>query len=651
MVEPGGLSSASGGRERSVPTAARARRAGLLLIAVVGLVLAAPHAAPAAADGDELHVMSFNLRFASDTPPNSWPERRPVMRDLLLAEAPELIGTQEGLDQQLRDIEADLPTYYDSIGQGREGGSQGEAMQIFYDTRRLEPLEHGHYWLSDTPDVVGSQTWGGCCPRMVTWIRFLDLDVGTQLYAVNTHFEAFSPFARARSTDLVLERLGGFDPNLPVIVTGDFNEPARGPETGLQLSSGALRLELLQGDMSPTANTAQNVILRDAPDGAWTLTTRIDVSGLDLVNDQAGLLAWRGESPHNFAKLVFRRLTAGGTGQFRIERLNAVDGGAGQGNGNTGSLPGGPESVYLRMTSDGGAPNPTITTHYSLDGAEWSNVTAPFQPGGEGPLRIGLVAARSTSGGGFTSPRYAGFDTFRTQAGSDPGEPLCEPDGGDGACLPQSDEFDGDALDPDWSVLRPGPSVYERLLTGGPFVDTWERAETRSALFATFHGYQPLVPGGDRIDWILTSPVISTRTASINTHQDAGQFPSDHLPVQAVLRLPEAGEPRLRVLGRPALRTVGSHRARARYRLLATNVGDSPSGVVHLCARAPRARIAIVGRRCVEHADIPASETRRRALRIRIKRGARGRLTRIGLLVRGPAVVNQRTVVRLRVRG
>src|SRR5918992_1432360 len=118
----------------------------------LGLVLALLAAAPAgAASRSDLHVMSFNLRFASDTPPNSWPERRPVMRHLLREEMPQLIGTQEGLYQQLRDIQSDLPPRYDSIGQGRDGGSPGEAMQIFYDSRRLDPLEYDHYWLSDTP--------------------------------------------------------------------------------------------------------------------------------------------------------------------------------------------------------------------------------------------------------------------------------------------------------------------------------------------------------------------------------------------------------------------------------------------------------------------------------------------------------------------
>ena len=198
------------------------RRTCLALAGALTATLAtmAPTSAAPAVTGverDELHVMSFNLRFASDTPPNSWPERRPVVERLLEQERPHLIGTQEGLYQQLRDVQADLPAYYDSIGEGREGGSRGEAMQVFYDSRRLTPVEYDHYWLSDTPDVVGSQTWGGCCPRMVTWVRFEDQRTGGEFYALNTHLEAFDAGAREKSADLILRRMSEeFDPSLPV---------------------------------------------------------------------------------------------------------------------------------------------------------------------------------------------------------------------------------------------------------------------------------------------------------------------------------------------------------------------------------------------------------------------------------------------------
>ena len=122
--------------------------------------------------------MTFNLRFASTTEPNSWAARRPVMRELLRREAPDVIGTQEGLYQQLLDIRADLGPHHDWIGTGREGGSHDEAVAVFYDTRRLAPTEHDTFWLSDTPRVIGSNTWGGRLPRIVTWVRFSDLHDG-----------------------------------------------------------------------------------------------------------------------------------------------------------------------------------------------------------------------------------------------------------------------------------------------------------------------------------------------------------------------------------------------------------------------------------------------------------------------------------------
>jgi endonuclease/exonuclease/phosphatase family metal-dependent hydrolase len=58
-------------------------------------------------------------------------------------------------------------------------------------------------------------------------------------------------------------------------------------------------------------------------------------------------------------------------------------------------------------------------------------------------------------------------------------------------------------------------------------------------VYGTFHNYQPLVAGGARIDWVLTTPGVAVAATAINTYRSAaGQFPSDHLPVQARLRLP-----------------------------------------------------------------------------------------------------------------
>ncbi|MGP2438792.1 endonuclease/exonuclease/phosphatase family protein [Streptomyces sp. JW3] len=266
-------------------------------------------AAPLERDPGRLEVMSFNLRFASGTEPNSWTVRRPVTRALLRHERPHVIGTQEGLYQQVRDIEADLGAAYDWIGTGRAGGSRDEFMAVYYDTRRLAPLEYDHFWLSDTPDVIGSNTWGGGSIRMVTWVRFSDLgDGGREFYFLNTHLDNASQNARARAAALVAQRVAALDGSLPLVVTGDFNVAAHG--------------------------------------------------------------------------------------------------------------------------------NP----------------------------------------------------------------------------------------------------VYDTMLGAG-LVDSWDAAARRGALYATFHGYQPLTPGGDRIDWILVTPGVTVHRADINTFARDGQFPSDHLPVQASLTL------------------------------------------------------------------------------------------------------------------
>jgi endonuclease/exonuclease/phosphatase family metal-dependent hydrolase len=214
----------------------RRRFAALVAAAVAGLTLSGgvsqaatnqyDEAATAGGGTQPLHVMSYNLRYASDTAPNEWSARRPVMREQLRQARPQLIGTQEGLYPQLQDIATDLGPSYDSIGLGREGGSKGEFMMIFFDTRRLQPLEYDHYWLSDTPEVIGSKTWGGCCARMVTWVRFKDKATSKEFYAINTHLEAFDATARSKSADLILQRMALLDPTLPVIMTGDFNEAA-----------------------------------------------------------------------------------------------------------------------------------------------------------------------------------------------------------------------------------------------------------------------------------------------------------------------------------------------------------------------------------------------------------------------------------------
>ena len=198
------------------------RRLAFLLLLLLVAPLDVLHA-----QARDLVVMSFNIRYAHTTPPNLWGDRRAAVREVIVDSGADIVGTQEGLYQQVVDMDRDLPDF-DWVGVGREGGSHGEFMAVFYRPIRLVPLEYDHFWLSDTPAQIGSKSWGNNIPRMVTWVRFRDLLTEQEFYLVNTHFDHQSQPARERSAALLLERVEDFDPDLPVIVTGDFNAEAPG---------------------------------------------------------------------------------------------------------------------------------------------------------------------------------------------------------------------------------------------------------------------------------------------------------------------------------------------------------------------------------------------------------------------------------------
>lgn len=196
-----------------------------LLFLIVLSSFVAPEISAAEQPELKLRVMAYNLRYASDRPPNAWPDRRPAMKRLLEREAPDLIGTQEGVYRQLRDLAADLPAY-DWIGLGRNGGSSGEFMAIFYRRDRFEVLAYDHFWLSDTPSTIASTTWGNQLPRMTTWARFRDRESGRVFEFWNTHFDHQSEPARQQAAALVRDRIAAVAPEVPVVLTGDFNAVA-----------------------------------------------------------------------------------------------------------------------------------------------------------------------------------------------------------------------------------------------------------------------------------------------------------------------------------------------------------------------------------------------------------------------------------------
>ncbi|MCR2817521.1 endonuclease/exonuclease/phosphatase family protein [Microbacterium sp. zg.Y1090] len=91
--------------------------------------------------------------------------------------------------------------------------------------------------------------------------------------------------------------------------------------------------------------------------------------------------------------------------------------------------------------------------------------------------------------------------------------------------------------------LNAGPdsAAVAALLAADDLVDGWRAATQRlTPEWGTYGGYRAPRSGRGRIDWIAVTPDVEVRRAAINPQRIDGGWPSDHLPVQAVVRMPRS---------------------------------------------------------------------------------------------------------------
>lgn len=170
-------------------------------------------------------VMTYNVRFDQiEDGKNQWSFRKNRFISLINYHAPDLLGVQEPLPQQVADLKAALPAF-DEYGVGRDDGiSRGEFNTIFYRSARFELLDQGTFWLSETPEVPGSKGWDAYVTRICGWVKLLDRQSHQTLYYFNTHFDHIGVTARQESARLLLSRIKEITEfSEPVILTGDFN--------------------------------------------------------------------------------------------------------------------------------------------------------------------------------------------------------------------------------------------------------------------------------------------------------------------------------------------------------------------------------------------------------------------------------------------
>jgi len=170
-----------------------------------------------------INIMTLNIRYNNPADGiNTWENRREWLCDYIRFSEADLIGGQEVMRSQLIDMNESL-SLYSYIGIARNGKEEGEYCPIFYKTDRFEVLDHGTFWLSETPEKVDSKGWDAALPRIVTWGRFMDKILDKEIYFFNTHFDHMGEISRTESASLLIKKVNDIAGENPVFITGDFN--------------------------------------------------------------------------------------------------------------------------------------------------------------------------------------------------------------------------------------------------------------------------------------------------------------------------------------------------------------------------------------------------------------------------------------------
>ncbi len=207
----------------------------------------AADSSPSRGGADRTRVLSCNIRVAlpeDEATGNGWASRRDLCVEVIKAQNADLICLQEVLQVQMEDLEKGLPDFtgFGFVGpemDTRKEGYQGIAKNpVFYSKRRYDFVSAGGFWLSETPHLPGSLSWGSARARHVNWVRLRERNSGRQLRVLSLHLDHVSQEAREEQIKMVLAEAALYPPDFPQILAGDFNAGEANPVLNLVADAG-----------------------------------------------------------------------------------------------------------------------------------------------------------------------------------------------------------------------------------------------------------------------------------------------------------------------------------------------------------------------------------------------------------------------------
>lgn len=213
------------------------RRIAVALALFLGACGAGPEPLKAPPEG-ALRVATYNVHYIILSKPTGswsvedWERRKGPLQSAFEAIDADVIAFQEmesfsrgsdgGINLTLDWLRGNNPDYgVAAAGDWREFPS---TQPILYRKARLEAVDQGWFFFSETPETIYSRTFDGSYPAFSSWARFRERESGEEFTVFNIHFDYSSGSNQRKSAELVAERAA---PRVAagerVFVIGDIN--------------------------------------------------------------------------------------------------------------------------------------------------------------------------------------------------------------------------------------------------------------------------------------------------------------------------------------------------------------------------------------------------------------------------------------------
>ncbi len=192
-------------------------------------------------------VLSCNIRVAlpeDEASGNGWSTRRDVCIEVIKAQKPDIFCLQEVIGIQMEDLDKAFPKFGGFGFAGPEMDARSEGYQgiaknpIFYSRERYDLITGGGFWLSETPHLPGSLSWGSARARHVNWVRLRERATKRSFRVLSLHLDHESQAAREQQFNMVLAEAALYPKDFPQILAGDFNAGVANPVLKLAKEAG-----------------------------------------------------------------------------------------------------------------------------------------------------------------------------------------------------------------------------------------------------------------------------------------------------------------------------------------------------------------------------------------------------------------------------